>query len=118
MLHKSLKYLYDMLNAIELIEQFLKDCSDFTIYVNDLKTKSAVERQLAIIGEAANKYEKSKSESSDSLEFSKEIINFRNRLVHAYDSIDDSIVWAIKTNHLPQLKKEITTIIQKPNEIN
>jgi uncharacterized protein with HEPN domain len=112
MQHNAVKYLYDILNAIELIEQFLSDCSDFTIYVNDLKTKSAVERQLAIIGEAANKYEKTKSENLQTLLYSKEIINFRNRLVHAYDSIDDSIVWAMKTNHLPQLKKEIITIIQ------
>lgn len=112
MQHNSFKYLYDILDAIELIEEFLNDCSDYTIYVSDLKTKSAVERQLVIIGEAANKYEKNKSENIQSLIFSKEIINFRNRLVHAYDSIDDSIVWAIKTNHLPELKKEITTIIQ------
>ena len=111
MQHNAIKYLFDMLNAIELIEQFLDNCTDFISYTNDLKTKSAVERQLAIIGEAANKYEKNKTKNLQSLQFSKEIINFRNRLVHAYDSIDDTIVWAIKTNHLPQLKKEITTII-------
>ncbi|WP_353168476.1 HepT-like ribonuclease domain-containing protein [Flavobacterium sp.] len=111
MQHNSNKYLYDILNAIELIDQFLQNCIDFTDYVNDLKTKSAVERQLAIVGEAANKYDKNKLEKQPTLIFSKEIINFRNRLVHAYDSIDDSIVWAIKTNHLPQLKKEITNII-------
>ena len=35
--------------------------------------------------------------------------NFRNRIIHAYDSIDDSIVWAIKTNHLPTLKEETRT---------
>ncbi len=112
MQHNSIKYLYDILNSIELIEQFLENCTDFNKYVNDLKTKSAVERQLAIIGEAANRYKKNKQENFKSLEFFNEIINFRNRIVHAYDSIDDSIVWAIKTNHLPNLKKEILTIIQ------
>ena len=63
MQHNAIKYLYDMLNAIELIEQFLLNCTDFIVYTNDLKTKSAVERQLAIIGEAANKYEKNKPEN-------------------------------------------------------
>jgi len=27
-------------------------------------------------------------------------------------SIDDTIVWAIKTNHLPELKKEIEDIMK------
>lgn len=103
--------MYDILNSIDLIEQFLDNSVDFIVYTKDLKTKSAVERQSKIIGEAANKYEKNKTENLESLVYSREIINFRNRLVQAFDSIDDSIVWAIKTNHLPQLKKEIKTII-------
>ncbi len=112
MQHNATKYLIDIINAIDLIEFFLSDCTDFNMYTNDLKTKSAVERQLAIIGEAANKFEKHKSEKSKSLSYSKEIINFRNRLVYAYDSIDDSIVWAIKTNHLPKLKEEIKILLK------
>jgi uncharacterized protein with HEPN domain len=78
-------------------------------YKLDLKTKSAVERQLIIIGEVINKIKK-----ADDLELShsKEIINFRNRLVHAYDSIDDAIVWAIKYNHLPKLKTEVEALLK------
>ena len=105
MQHNSFKYLYDILTAIELIEDFLISTPTFYDYLTDLKTKSAVERQLVIIGEAVNKFEKINQENK--LSFAREIVNFRNRLVHAYDSIDDSIVWAIKTNHLPQLKVEI-----------
>lgn len=37
-----------------MIEKFTVDITDFTLYENDLKTQSAVERQLAIIGEALN----------------------------------------------------------------
>lgn len=44
--------------AIDLIEHFTLDISHFNDYQNDLKTQSAVERQLAIIGEALNKLEK------------------------------------------------------------
>jgi uncharacterized protein with HEPN domain len=94
------KYLVDIILSIELIDVFLDNCSSFNDYESDLKTKSAVGRQLIIIGEVINKINK-----TDDLELShsKEIINFRNRLVHAYDSIDDAIVWAIKHNHLPKL---------------
>lgn len=103
------KYLVDIMLSIELIDDFFDNCSSFIDYKSDLKTKSAVERQLIIIGEVINKIKK-----IDDLELShsKEIINFRNRLVHAYDSIDDAIVWAIKHNHLPKLKTEVEVLLQ------
>jgi uncharacterized protein with HEPN domain len=78
---ESKKYLSDIEYSIGLIEEFLKDYS-FTEYQVDLKTKSAVERQLGIIGEAVNNYKKVEDVE---LSYSKEIIAFRNRLIHAYD---------------------------------
>ena len=104
MTEKSKKYLSDILMAIDLIEEFTVDITDFNIYQNDLKTQSAVERQLAIIGEALNQLKK--IEPDLEIENAKQIIGFRNRLIHAYDSIDNSIVWAIINRHLKKLKKE------------
>jgi len=109
MTDRALKYLYDIAYAIKMVDEFLISTPTFTMYVADLKTKSAVERQLAIIGEAVNKFEK--ENTGVQLSHSKEIINFRNRLIHAYDAIDDSIVWAIKINHLPLLKQEVADVI-------
>jgi uncharacterized protein with HEPN domain len=91
--------------AIDLIEKFTVDITNFKIYQNDLKTQSAVERQLGIIGEALNKLKK--IEPDLEIENAKQIIGFRNRLIHAYDSIDNSIVWAILNRHLNKLKVEI-----------
>lgn len=105
MTEKSKKYLSDILMAIDLIEKFTVDITNFKIYQNDLKTQSAVERQLGIIGEALNKLKK--IEPDLEIENAKQIIGFRNRLIHAYDSIDDSIVWAILNRHLNKLKVEI-----------
>lgn len=105
MTEKSKKYLSDILIAIDLIEKFTVDITNFKVYQNDLKTQSAVERQLAIIGEALNKLKKIKPDTE--IENDKQIIGFRNRLIHAYDSIDNSIVWAILNRHLKKLKQEI-----------
>jgi len=44
------KYLTDILQAIDLIESFTSDISNYDDYISDLKTQSAVERQLGIIG--------------------------------------------------------------------
>ena len=108
MTERSKKYLSDILTAIELINSFTAETRDFYGYERDLKTQSAVERQLGIIGEALNKLR----QSGDNLEIAhdKQIIGFRNRLVHAYDSIDNSIVWAIIKRHLPNLKLEISSL--------
>ncbi|MBC5837452.1 HepT-like ribonuclease domain-containing protein [Flavobacterium muglaense] len=105
MTEKSKKYVSDVLRAIDLIRLFSIDVTDFNSYEKDLKTQSAVERQLVIIGEALNKLRQ--TESGITIENDKQIIGFRNRLVHAYDSIDNSIVWAIIKRHLEKLKLEI-----------
>ena len=105
MTDRGIKYLSDILRAIELIDLFLSDINTFENYQSDLKTQSAVERQLGIIGEAVNHYNKYCPE--EKLEHSKQIIGFRNRIIHAYDSIDDSIVWVIINKYLMPLKQEV-----------
>lgn len=104
----SKKYLSDIEYSINLIEDFIVKYT-FIQYQNDLKTKSAVERQLGIIGEAVNSYRKAENAE---LSHSKEIIAFRNRLIHAYDSLEDEIIWAILKKHIPELKKEIAVLLQ------
>jgi uncharacterized protein with HEPN domain len=89
MTERSKKYLSDILISIEFIEEFIADIKTFLDYQLDTKTKSAVERQLGIIGEAVNKY---RQEGNPDLTQTQQIIQFRNRLIHAYDSVDDSIV--------------------------
>ncbi|MBK9224178.1 MAG: DUF86 domain-containing protein [Flavobacterium sp.] len=109
MTEKSKKYLSDILMAIELIEEFIVDDKDFNLYDRDRKTQSAVERQLAIIGEALNQFKKLEPEIK--IENDKQIISFRNRLVHAYDSLDNSMVWVIISKHLKPLKTEIEKLM-------
>jgi uncharacterized protein with HEPN domain len=107
---KAGKYLFDIRSAIALIELFLKDTDSFDAYRNDPKTQSAVERQLAIIGEVANKL---KQENTNyALVNTRQMIDFRNRLLHSYDHIDHSIVWVILKKHLPVLKQEIENLIE------
>ena len=89
MMEKGIKYLSDIHSAIILIEEFTKTTTDFNDYCLDLKTQSAVERQLGIIGEAVNKFDQLHPELS--LENARKIIGFRNRLIHAYDAVDTSM---------------------------
>jgi uncharacterized protein with HEPN domain len=105
MTEKTQKYLSDVLLAIEAIEDFAKDIGTYSEYQQDAKSKSAIERQLIIIGEALNQIRK---EDEVEITNTDEIVGFRNRLVHAYDHIDSNIVWLILKKHLPLLKKEVS----------
>ena len=110
MTERAKKYFVDVNQSAALIFDFIKDINSFNEYVKDVKTKSAVERHLVIIGEAINKLDK---EHSETFPQTQKIISFRNRLVHSYDSIDDTIVWDIIKNYLPKLKQEVQLKLDK-----
>ena len=110
MMDQSKKFLSDILRAIELIEQFSLSTITFQEYLSDLKTQSAIERQLSILGEDVNKFDKSQPDST--LENARKIVGFRNRLIHTYDAVDPSMVWAVIQKHLPLLKAEVLSKLQ------
>ena len=105
MTEQGKKHLSDILRAIELIEQFTITTTNYNDYSMDLKTQSAVERQLGIIGEAVNNFDKLLPELT--LENARKIVGFRNRLIHTYDAVDSSMIWAIVKRHLSPLKYEV-----------
>jgi uncharacterized protein with HEPN domain len=110
MTEKEKKYLSDIINSIGLIENFTKDLASFAAYEKDLKTKGAVERHLGIIGEAVNKF--LKESATNELKNASQIISLRNRLIHSYDNIDDSIIWSIVTRQIRPLKDEVRKKIE------
>ncbi|HTH83667.1 MAG TPA: HepT-like ribonuclease domain-containing protein [Mucilaginibacter sp.] len=113
MMDRKKKYYDDIIFAISSIDEFLGDINLFSQYKVDRKTKSAVERQLAIIGEAIRKIKE--IDATELINYHSSIIGFRNILIHSYDSVDDEIVWAIIKRHLIPLKEEVT---QKLNDSN
>ena len=104
------KYLSDILRAIELIEDFINPIEGFDAYTKDFKTQSAVERQLGIIGEVVNKFDKI---SEYQITNARQIVGFRNRIIHAYDAIDSSMIWVVIKKHLTPLKEEVTLKINE-----
>jgi uncharacterized protein with HEPN domain len=40
------------------------------------------------------------------------IVDFRNRIIHGYDSVDDVIVWQTVEHHLPLLLTEVETLLR------
>ncbi len=102
---RKIKLFNDIINSINLIEEFLGSINLFEEYSVDLKTKSAIERQLGIIGEAIKKLKE--IDPQELINYQNDIIGFRNILIHNYDNIDDTIVWSIIKDDLVSLKTDV-----------
>ena len=111
MTNKELKYLEDVVLAINDISNFIGDTRQFQVFNENALLKRAIEREFEIIGEAIRNFKS--LNSTLEISHSKEIIGLRNRIVHAYDSVDYERIWSIVINHLPKLKVEIESIIKK-----
>jgi uncharacterized protein with HEPN domain len=107
---RALKYILDIQSLILEIESFVELTSrDFFRYRSQPIVKRAIERDLEIIGEAVRQIQIAHPEFQ--ISSSKKIIGLRNLLAHAYDSIDDELIWSIVQRDLPQLKREIHQLL-------
>ena len=106
MLHKHLlKYILDIESIINEIDEVKKIYNTFEKFNEDFLAKRAIERHLEIIGEAINNIRK--IDSNINITSVKQIINLRNFIIHAYNSVDTGILWGIIQKDIPILKKEI-----------
>ena len=109
------KHLYDILAASERIVQFVH-AKSFADYEANIMLRSAVERQLMIVGEAFVRLRNEEPEAEqddllDRITDARKIIGFRNILVHGYDAIKNDIVWITIVKDLPVLIREVNTLL-------
>jgi uncharacterized protein with HEPN domain len=116
MLPNIQKYLFDIRVAIISINEYLGDKRDFTVYRQSKQLRRSVERELEIIGEAANKI--LQSDPDIPIDNARKIVNLRNWVIHSYDNVDDVIIWTIVNKHLPKLLQQVNTLLQDYDECN
>lgn len=106
------KYLYDMLQAISEIEIAEERFGrQYEIFENDVIFRKFVERNIEILGEAMNRILKINSEIE--ITSARKIVDTRNYVIHAYDSLKPDILWAIVINHIPRLKADIQRLVKE-----
>lgn len=103
------KYLLDISESITHIELFINGIASFFDYEQNLLIKRAVERELEIIGEAMNRL--LQYNPTIPISSARRIVDLRNRVIHGYDRVDDSVIWGILRRHLPLLKTEISMLL-------
>lgn len=100
------KYLLDIDSIIEELEKIINHHQgDFNDFQQNFISVRAVERDLMIIGEAINKMVQLNPEIQ--ISGARQIIGLRNLIVHAYDSIEPSVLWRILVKDIPALKREV-----------
>jgi uncharacterized protein with HEPN domain len=103
-------YLKDILDAIKAIENFVEGM-DFESFQSDDKTSSAVIRKFEIIGEAARNIPQDIRQDYPNIPW-KEMVGFRDKLIHFYFGIKYEIVWDTIKSRLPELKMEIQKVLE------
>lgn len=107
------KHLEDMRRAMELLAQFTAG-RKVEEYVDDPMLASAVERQFEILGEALNRLLKLAPSFESRITDARRIVDFRNILIHAYDVVDEQVVWDIVERKLPVLRREVENLLAEP----
>lgn len=107
---KIRKYLADILASIIEIESFMAERpKEYATFCNDTLFRRGVERNMEIMGEAMNNV--LKIDPNIAITSSRKIVDTRNFIIHASDSLKPDILWGIVINHIPLLKREVETLL-------
>ena len=105
-------FLWDVQQAFAAIQDFTRGM-DSTSYADSALVRSAVERQFEIIGEALNRLSKVSPDLAQDVPNLREIIGFRNILIHGYASVDHGRVWQIVVDLGPELKLVVSGLLER-----
>lgn len=103
------KLLSDILECVISIDEHLERKRVFDEYASNKTKRRAVERELEIIGEAMTKLLKLNPDIQ--ISFSRLIVDLRNKVIHAYDSVDDTLIWKIIMKDIPVLEEEVRNLL-------
>lgn len=65
------------------------------------------------MGEAINRIKRADPDLLPQLRYNRDIISFRNILVHGYDAIDDRIVWGVIAEDLDSLIEDVVRLLHQ-----
>jgi uncharacterized protein with HEPN domain len=105
-----LKWLEDIRLAAERVQQFAagRTARD---YAADELLRSGIERQFAIVGEAMSHLRQVDLPTAERITNHRQIVAFRNRLVHRYWDIRPEAVWQYIEHDLSVLISEVRALI-------
>jgi len=108
--HSAPVLLEDIRHAAQRIGDFTS-AKRLADYENDEFLRAAIERLFIVIGEALSRLEKLDAQLAGQITDYRNIIGFRNVLVHGYELINHQVVWQTIQVHLPILKHQVENLL-------
>lgn len=105
----DLVYLWDMLTAARAVVVFTRGRT-LAEYEADLLLRSAVERQIEIIGEAARGVSAEFQAAHPEISW-RPIKAQRHVLAHNYGELKHDLVWRVATEHVPRLIRQLEPLV-------
>ncbi len=109
---EAVTLLWDVREASIRIGVFIRGLSEAD-YLDDELRRSAVERQLEIVGEALNSLRRQDVETAERIPDLNRIVGLRNVLAHGYAVVDDRVVWAAARDRIPELLGRIDELLEE-----
>ena len=101
-------YLQHIIDAIQKIESYVSVGKD--VFLSTSHWQDATIRQLEIVGEATKQLPEDFRSKYPNIPW-KRIAGLRDVLIHNYLGTDITTVWEITQKNIPELKKQIQTIL-------
>ncbi|MBV8507313.1 MAG: DUF86 domain-containing protein [Alphaproteobacteria bacterium] len=103
-------YLWDALRPAESVQAFVQGTT-YEVFIEDDLVRSAVERQLQIVGEALSQLAKLDPQIASNVAELRRIIAFRNILVPGYAAIEYDTVRRLIEDKLPELQANLRMLL-------
>ena len=107
---KNAQRLYHIIQAIARIRRSVDGISKEDFFENEDKQGNVV-RCIEIIGEAANRIDEEIIKSHPDVPWPS-IIGMRNNLIHGYNEVNYTFVWAVVENDLSNLDEKARAILK------
>lgn len=107
---KTPKLLEDIRDAAAFIREAARG-KTLADYHADRILRQAIERNFEIIGEAMKRVAQHDPDTVARIGDYRQIIAFRNVLIHGYDLVDHALVWSTIEQQVPALLRDITALL-------
>ena len=107
--------LLDMVEAVEGALRFSQGMIFEDYECNEL-LRRAMERQLEILGKAANRVSSEFQQLHSEIDW-RNVVGLRNRIIHEYDRVDDATIWRIVVDVLPPLLVQVRMLVPPLPEV-
>jgi uncharacterized protein with HEPN domain len=101
-------YVRDMIEACERVAEFIAGHTSES-YGATAMVRSAVERQIEIVGEAARRVSEELRARTPHVPW-RPIIAQRHILAHEYGEIEHELIWRVATRHIPALLAQLRPV--------